>query len=656
MAGPGLAPGPARGAMPTHRRDGACNALVAGVVSCGLVLSAVAPVQGAEAPQVLAPGWRALQYQPPEPGSYELPVIGPASDATVLDSNGDARRLHEVFAGRITLFSFIYSLCNDVNGCPLATAVLHQVERRMREDSRLRDNVRLVSLSFDPVNDTPQVMKLYAGGRRSTEWVFLTSASQAELAPILDAYGQVVEADYDSAGNPLGTFSHLLRVYLIDRERRIRNIYSVTFLHADLVVNDVKTLLRDEDGVDSGTSPEGAVRYSAGDDKRGYERADYRTDSVSLSERRGRPADLLGIARDPPLGLPPVPVPSENPLSAEKIALGRKLFFDRRLSLNNTFSCAMCHVPEQGFAHNELATAVGIEGRTVRRNAPTLFNVAYAQRLFHDAREFSLEQQIWGPLLARNEMGNPSVGAVVEKLERLPDYAGRFEAVFGRGPGMEVLGQALAAYQRTLLAADSPFDRWRYGGDDGAIGPAAKRGFAVFTGRGRCSACHLVGEQWALFTDHELHNTGIGYRASMSPEPKLRRVAVAPGVFLDVETSVIAAAAERTPNDLGRYEVTQDPADRWRYKTPTLRNVALTAPYMHDGSLGTLAEVVEFYDQGGFANELSSPLLGPLGLSHEDKRDLVTFLEALTGSNTNVLIGDAFAAPVGDVVATGSAR
>ncbi len=642
--------------MPTARQNNVRNALAAVASACLVALSAITPVEGHETPEVLAPGWGPLEYVPPEPGSYALPVIGPARDATVLDSNGDTRRLHDVFEGRITLFSFIYTTCSDKNGCPLATAVLHQIKQRMRADPELRENLRLVSLSFDPVNDTPEVMSRYGGESRDTDWVFLTTASQAELTPVLNAYDQLVEAEIDQAGNPLGTFSHLLRVYLIDREQRIRNIYNVTFLHADLVVNDIKTLVQAE-GQPAPAKARGlAVRYSAGDDKQGYERTDYRTDSASLTARRGRPADLLGIARNPPLGLPPVPIPAENSLSVEKIELGRKLFFDRRLSLNNTFSCAMCHVPEQGFTHNELATAVGIEGRTVKRNAPTLFNVAYAARLFHDAREFSLEQQIWGPLLAPNEMGNPSVGAVIAKLGRLPDYAGRFESVFGRGPGMEVLGQALAAYQRTLLAADSPFDRWRYGGDENAMSEAAKRGFALFTGRGRCSACHLVGERWALFTDQQLHNTGIGYRESMSPEPKLRRVAVAPGVFLDVEASVLSAASERKPNDLGRYEVTQDPDDRWRYKTPTLRNVALTAPYMHNGSLATLADVVDFYNRGGFPNELSSPLLRPLGLSEGDKGDLVAFLESLTGSNTDILVGDAFSVPVGDVRAAEGAR
>ncbi len=599
--------------------------------------------------QVLAPGWRPLQYPAPEPGSYALPVIGKARDSIVLDANGDRRSLHDVFGDRITLLSFIYSTCNDINGCPLATAVLHQVERRMRNDPVLRDNLRLVSLSFDPINDTPEVMKRYASASSESDWVFLTTASQAQLTPILDAYDQVVQADYDSAGNRLGTFSHLLRVFLIDRQQRIRNIYSVSFLHADTLVSDVKTVLRDERPPSAAPPQRVSARYTAGDDKKGYLQSDYRTNSASLTERRGRAADLLAIARNPPLGLPAVPVPPDNPLTEEKIELGRKLFFDRRLSLNNTFSCAMCHVPEQGFAHNELATAVGIEGRTVKRNTPTLFNVAYAERLFHDAREFSLEQQIWGPLLAPNEMGNPSVGTVVEKLSTLPDYAGRFEAVFGRGPGMEVLGQALAAYERTLLAADSPFDRWRYGGDESALGEDAKRGYVLFSGRAGCSACHLVGDRWALFTDQQLHNTGIGYRESMSPEPQARRIVVAPGVFLDIDTSVVAAAAEPRPNDLGRYEVTQDPADRWRYKTPTLRNISLTAPYMHNGSIASLVDVVNFYDRGGFRSELSSPLLRPLNLNDREKRDLVAFLESLTGSNTHVLIADAFAAPVGDV-------
>ena len=193
-------------------------------------------------------------------------------------------------------------------------------------------------------------------------------------------------------------------------------------------------------------------------------------------------------------GLPPVPVPADNALTPAKVALGRKLFYDRRLSLNDTFSCAMCHIPEQGFTNNELATAVGIEGRSVRRNAPTVYNVAYLERLFHDGRETRLEHQVWGPLLARNEMGNPSIGAVIEKIRATPDYAGLFESAFsGRGLAMETIGMAIASYERTLVSGDSPFDRWHYGKDGAAVDEAVKRGFQLFTGKAGCSACHTVG-------------------------------------------------------------------------------------------------------------------------------------------------------------------
>ena len=269
--------------------------------------------------------------------------------------------------------------------------------------------------------------------------------------------------------------------------------------------------------------------------------------------------------------------------------------------------------------------------------------------LFHDGRETALEQQIWGPLLAPNEMGNPSVGAVLEKLRRLPDYAGRFEAVFGRGPGMETLGMALAAYERTLLAADSPFDRWRFAGEEDAISASARRGFELFTGKAGCVACHRVGTSDALFTDHRLHNTGIGYRRAMGEARKTRRILVAPGTWLEVGNDVIEAVSERPPGDLGLYELTQDPADRWKYKTPTLRNVALTAPYMHDGSFSTLREVIDFYDRGGIANQNLSPLLQPLGLSDAEKDDLAAFLESLTGTTADLVVDDAKAATIGDV-------
>jgi cytochrome c peroxidase len=347
------------------------------------------------------------------------------------------------------------------------------------------------------------------------------------------------------------------------------------------------------------------------------------------------------------LGLPPIEVPADNPITPEKVALGRRLFFDRRLSPNNTMSCAMCHVPEQGFTAHELATPVGMEGRSVRRNAPTVLNAAFQKRLFHDGREISLENQVWGPLLAPNEMGNPSIGYVVERIRGLREYGGLFESAFGGKPASaERVGAAIAAYERTLVAGDSRFDRWRYGGDAAALGENEKRGFELFVGKARCAACHLVGERDALFTDHGFHNTGIGWRRTYAV-PERTRVEIAPGVFAELDRRTIESFSEPPPKDVGRYEITLDPADRWAYKTPSLRNVALTAPYMHDGSLATLEAVIEFYDRGGIDNPEKSALVAPLGLSADERAALAAFLRSLTGSSVAALVDEARKTPIG---------
>lgn len=338
-----------------------------------------------------------------------------------------------------------------------------------------------------------------------------------------------------------------------------------------------------------------------------------------------------------PLGLPPLPVPHDNPQTAAKIALGRKLFMDRRLSFNDTLSCGMCHVPEQGFTSNELATAIGIEGRTVRRNTPALYNVGYEPRLFADGRESTLENQVWNPLLARNEMGNSSIGHVIDKIAALPDYSGLFEKAFaGRGPGMETIGQAIAAFERTLVSGNSRFDRWHYGKQADALTAEEKAGFELFAGKAGCAACHVVGADAAVFSDHRFHNTGVGYGRSMGGPPK-RKVQLAPGVVVEVDMGPIERVSEQPLGDVGRFEITRDSADRWAYKTPNLRNVALTAPYMHDGSLGTLEDVIEFYDKGGIDNPEKDPAIRPLGLTADEKRALVAFLRALTGDNWEAL-------------------
>ena len=195
-------------------------------------------------PQVLAPGYADLEYVPPEPGTYSLPPLGTAGDGPVFDSEGKPARVHDFLGDKIVVLSFIYTRCNDVNGCPLASHVLRGVQNRLLETRNLGDAVRLVSFSFDPGHDTPEVLAEYSGYFRKPgyDWRFLTCGSEEELGPVLERFGQSVIRDYDEQGNSLGTISHVLRVYLIDRARRIRNIYSVSFLHADTLLNDIRTL------------------------------------------------------------------------------------------------------------------------------------------------------------------------------------------------------------------------------------------------------------------------------------------------------------------------------------------------------------------------------------------------------------------------------
>jgi cytochrome c peroxidase len=359
--------------------------------------------------------------------------------------------------------------------------------------------------------------------------------------------------------------------------------------------------------------------------------------------------EALARIQNPPLGLPAVPIPPDNPPTEEKIALGRKLFFDRRLSSNNTMSCGMCHMPGQGFTNNELSTAVGVEGRSVRRNSPTIFNVAYAKLMFHDARDNALETQIFGPMLARSEMANPSIGWLLAKIRRLDDYPALFERAFGAGPDVRTLGWALAAYQRSILSGNSPFDRWLFAGEKGALSRPAIQGYRLFTGKAGCAVCHPVGKDYALFTDQALHNTGTGAaRDARELDHAPVRVRLAPGVFTSLKRSVVEAVGHPPIKDFGRLEITGNPADLYKYKTPTLRNVALTAPYMHDGSLKTLEEVVRFYNKGGHPDRGLDPAIHPLGLKDAEIRALVAFLESLTGDNVEALVQDARSVPVGN--------
>lgn len=330
-------------------------------------------------------------------------------------------------------------------------------------------------------------------------------------------------------------------------------------------------------------------------------------------------------AAELPLGLPPLATPP-----AAQVDLGRALFFERRLSVNGTLSCAMCHVPEQAFTANELRTSVGMEGVSLRRNAPTVLNVAFVQRLFHDGRAGSLKEQALMPMLHPDEMANPDIASVVARVARWPEYQVRFHRAFGSArPTARGMAAALAAYQRTLLAADSPFDRWRYGGQSDAVTPQQRRGFELFVAQG-CSSCHPVGAHDALFTDQGFHNVGVQMRSEARRQRDLR-VELIRGVDALMTPAELRRVGVPDAGDLGRQEFTGLASDARAFRTPSLRNVALTGPYMHDGSFDTLEEVLDHYMAGGWpADQGQDPRIRPLPIGRDERDAIVAFLRSLT--------------------------
>jgi len=279
----------------------------------------------------------------------------------------------------------------------------------------------------------------------------------------------------------------------------------------------------------------------------------------------------------PPLGLDAyLPAPEDNPFTREKIELGKKLFSDKRLSRDGTVSCATCHDPHYSFADSR-TVAVGIRGQKSTRHAPTLINRVFGKSFFWDGRAATLEQQVLQPIANALEMNMP--------LEELPQHV-QWNATD--------VSRALAAYVRTILAGNSPYDRY-LSGDRSALSTEEQEGLRLFRGKANCATCHVG----ANLTDERFHNTGIAW--------------------------------ENGFRDDGRFAVTQREADRGAFKTPTLREAARRAPFMHDGSLTTIEEVIEFYDHGGKANLNLDPEIHPLHLTPEEKNRLAAFLRALTG-------------------------
>lgn len=308
-----------------------------------------------------------------------------------------------------------------------------------------------------------------------------------------------------------------------------------------------------------------------------------------------------------PLGLPSIPAPMASPVTQQAIDLGKQLFLDRGLSRGRSLACVDCHMPERGFTDG-LKVPEGFAGRLGPRNTPTLLNAVYRPFEFWDGRESSLEEQVLHAVQHFAEMDS-SAEQVLTYVRGTPAYRRAFERVTGNDTiEFSDVARAIAAFERTLVSGNSPFDRWFYRADATALAPAAQRGFRLFVGEAGCSSCHHIGEKSALFTDHQFHNTGIGYHARFD--------------YLGYNGNGLGA---NTP---------ERRVFRGEYMTPTLRNAALTGPYMHDGSLTTLEDVVEFYARGGVDNPTLDPLIKPLtGLSARDKRDLVEFLRALTSSD-----------------------
>jgi cytochrome c peroxidase len=295
-----------------------------------------------------------------------------------------------------------------------------------------------------------------------------------------------------------------------------------------------------------------------------------------------------------PLGLKKMRIPADNPLTQGKVELGKLLFFDPRLSSDNTISCASCHDPKKGWSNGE-RFATGVDGQKGGRSAPTVINSGYQYFQFWDGRAIQLEGQALGPIENPIEMNMP-LDKVVTKLNKIPGYRSRFKKVFGTEVTSEGMALALASFERTVLSGDAPFDRYKAGKKQ-ALSEAAVRGMKLFFNKARCSACHAG----SSFTDGGFHNLGVGITAKQP--------------------------------DLGRYVVKNLEGNKGIFKTPTLRDIARTAPYMHDGSLATLEDVVEFYDQGGVANPQLDEELEPLKLTDQQKKDLVTFLKEGLGSH-----------------------
>jgi cytochrome c peroxidase len=330
-----------------------------------------------------------------------------------------------------------------------------------------------------------------------------------------------------------------------------------------------------------------------------------------------------------PLDATRAAIPSDNPQTPEKIALGERLFFEPRLSADGTIACSTCHDSKRAFTDGR-PVSIGIKGSVGQRNAPTILNALYNKTQFWDGRAQTLEEQAAQPIINPSEMGQLSLDAAVAGIASIAEYDQAFRSIFGRPPNGPDLLRAIASYERTQVSFDSPFDHF-IAGDENAIDSSAKRGWELFNNRGRCNKCHALTEEKrdvTNFTDNDFHNIGIG---------TIRHDVVAPAgraeqlIKSNDATAIDQAAITSEFSALGRFLITKKQADIASFKTPNLRNVLVTGPYFHDGSQLTLWDVMDHYNKGdGLQNPFLDEDIQPLALTEGDIDDLVAFLASLT--------------------------
>jgi cytochrome c peroxidase len=325
-------------------------------------------------------------------------------------------------------------------------------------------------------------------------------------------------------------------------------------------------------------------------------------------------------------------IPADNPQTPEKISLGQRLFFERRLSADGTVSCSTCHDPELAFTDRKLLS-VGIKGRVGQRNAPTILNALYNKTQFWDGRVNTLEEQAANPIVNAFEMGHPNLDAAVAQIASVEEYQRAFQRVFGRPPNGPDLLRAIASYERTQLSFDSPFDHF-IAGDKNAIDASAKRGWELFNTQARCNKCHALTDTQrdvTVFTDNDFHNIGIGIiRHNVVALARQAEQLIKSG-----DTAAIDRAAIQTDmSALGRFLITKKEKDIASFKTPDIRNVLVTGPYFHDGSQETLWDVIDHYNKGdGLQNSYLDEDIQPLALTETDIDDVVAFLASLTSAS-----------------------